>query len=235
MRKFILMMVLAVVSNSAMAEFTCEKIKDKATRTSCIKDRVENEKAAEAKKELEAAEKEMAAKHAEEARITAAQRDNEVKAAENLTKSKRNFDNALRSALALSAATEVGVSYTNFGGLLNNLATEIAMVKGQGTTPFETDSIDNLNKILDIYKDSMTLWADLIHINSGAGIKLNDDYIIFGYYPVTAEIIRKYDLPITKDKSGFFDGPDSLYGPGARSILWKNASSLVEILRASIQ
>lgn len=45
MRRFILMMVLAVVSNSAMAEFTCEKIKDKATRASCIEDRVAKDKA----------------------------------------------------------------------------------------------------------------------------------------------------------------------------------------------
>lgn len=44
MRRVVLMICLAVVSNSAIAEFTCEQIKDKATRASCIKDRVEKEK-----------------------------------------------------------------------------------------------------------------------------------------------------------------------------------------------
>lgn len=205
MRKVILMMVLAIISNSARAEFTCEKIKDKATRVSCITDRIEKEKSA-----------------------------NETKVAEDLAKSKRKFDMALRSALAISAATEVGITYVNFGQLLNNLATEIAIVKGQAANPFETDTIDNLNKILDIYKDSSALWDDLIDANSSS-MQLEADHIIFGFYPRTAEITKKYDLPITKDNSPIFSGPDSLYGPRARSILWENASVLVETLRASIQ
>lgn len=57
MRRVILLMMLAIMSSSVNAEsgFTCEKIKDKATRKSCLDDRVNNEKAAAAVKEREAA------------------------------------------------------------------------------------------------------------------------------------------------------------------------------------
>lgn len=51
MRKVILIMVLVIVSNSAKAEFACEQIKDKTTRTSCIKDRIEKEKTAATSKQ----------------------------------------------------------------------------------------------------------------------------------------------------------------------------------------
>ena len=99
---------------------------------------------------------------------------------------------------------------------------------------FESDTIDKLNKLLEIYKDSITLWADLIDANSNPSLQLNADHIIFGFYPRTANITQKYNLPVIKDNS-FFSGPDSLYGPGARSTLWNNASSLIETIQASIQ
>lgn len=59
MRRVILLMMLAIMSSSVNAEsgFTCEKIKDEATRKSCLDDRVNNEKAAAAVKEMEAAKK----------------------------------------------------------------------------------------------------------------------------------------------------------------------------------
>lgn len=57
MRRVILLLMLAILSGSANAEtgFTCEKIKDKATRKSCLDDRGNTEKAAAAAKEREAA------------------------------------------------------------------------------------------------------------------------------------------------------------------------------------
>lgn len=61
MRRVILLLLLAGVSSNAAATFTCEKIKDKATRTSCIEDRVEKKKIEDAEKEkAAAAEKEQA-------------------------------------------------------------------------------------------------------------------------------------------------------------------------------
>lgn len=49
MRKVILMALLTFASSSAMAAFTCEQIKDRKTRKSCIEDRAEKENAAEKK------------------------------------------------------------------------------------------------------------------------------------------------------------------------------------------
>jgi len=75
MRRVILLLMLAILSSSANAEtgFTCEKIKDKATRKSCLDDRSNNEKAAAVEKEREAAavEKEREAAAAEKEREAA--------------------------------------------------------------------------------------------------------------------------------------------------------------------
>lgn len=48
---------LVIASSGASAAFTCEQIKEKATRSACIADRVEKEKAASAEKEKAVAER----------------------------------------------------------------------------------------------------------------------------------------------------------------------------------
>ncbi len=216
------------IAQQVQVDTECKNVSNKSKRLACY----EQQDARRVDEGMTAAAIEF--KRAEEAKAETTKRDNEAKAAEYLAKSKRKFDNALRSALAISAVTNVGVSYSNFPGLVSNLATEIAMIERQATTLFETDTIDKLNKLLEIYKDSITLWADLIDANSNPSLQLNADHIIFGLYPHTANITRKYNLPVIKDNS-FFSGPDSLYGPSARSTLWNNASSLIETIRASIQ
>lgn len=133
------------IAQQVQEDTDCKKVSNKSKRLACY----ELQDARRADEARIAAAIEL--KRAEEAKAEATKRDNEAKVADDLAKSKRKFDNALRAALAISAATKVGVSYSNFPGLVSNLATEIAMIEGQVTTQFETDTTDKLNKLLEIY------------------------------------------------------------------------------------
>lgn len=149
-------------------------------------------------------------------------------------KSFKKFENAIRNGNRIIGATEAGVSYVRFSELLGDFAGEIAFLKQDATTPLEMESIENLNKSLEIYHDSIKIWADIIAANSNKSMQLEKDYIIFGFYPNTAAIVSKYSLPWKKDTS-FFSGPDSIYGPEARSILWDKSKYIIKTTQKTLR
>lgn len=95
MRRFFLSMLFVAVSSNASAAFTCEKIKDKATRVSCIEDRV-------AKENAEAAEKERTAPEA-----------NEKAAAAERKKDLDDFVQKAKRALTQNYKDPAGAQYTD--------------------------------------------------------------------------------------------------------------------------
>ena len=106
----------AVATAATKTPFTCEQIKNKATRTVCIEDRTEKEKAAEAEKvKAIAAEKEKAAeaekvKAAEEEKASAQERANELenfvrKSKEALTKYYKDPSSAQFTNLVVSESS----------------------------------------------------------------------------------------------------------------------------------
>jgi hypothetical protein len=71
---------------------------------------------------------------------------------------KAKFANAWAAYKAVSAATAVGVTYINFGPLVQKLATECSLIPTRNLTHAESHDLGVLNQVTTAYADSYALW-----------------------------------------------------------------------------
>lgn len=143
------------------------------------------------------------------------------------------YDGLWRPFLAISAATETGVSYLQFGPLVQAAATELAVLRSRPMTDAETEAGDLLASALEAYRDSDTWWDRDIRfyarrdnsLSYGGGLPY--DLVGLTY------LVAKYGLPSYKaDLLGFHQGvPRSV----ALRKMWGQAAERVAEARKLLQ
>ncbi len=91
------------------------------------------------------------------ATVTEPKSDEELQR-ERVASQRRKFELVERAATALRAATEVGVSYREYGPLVQQFATEVALL-GKGTpSPQERSALDLYEQAIIAYQDAGKFW-----------------------------------------------------------------------------
>lgn len=75
---------------------------------------------------------------------------------------KEDFEKLHRSAKAIEGVVAVGVNLPKFQELLQNMATEIAIVTDKAMNEKEKELLLIYAKALEIYKDSEAIWSEKI-------------------------------------------------------------------------
>ncbi len=68
------------------------------------------------------------------------------------------YEPAFRAFVALNAATETGVTYVQFGPLIQAAATEVALISASSNGELDAAIVAELSKAVDAYADSATWW-----------------------------------------------------------------------------
>ncbi len=109
----------------------------------------------------------------------------------------KKFDGVYHAAKKIEAATSVGVNYMQFGELLQNLATEILILKDKKKTKKEEELFDIYEGVLFYYKSSYEEWKKKIDYPYSYGEKADD--LIQTRWQLAKEELMKADI-LLKDK-----------------------------------
>jgi len=139
---------------------------------------------------------------------------------------KTKFANAWAAYKGLEAATSVGVTYVQFGPLLQKFAAEVMLVPKANLSDREAAHLRTLSTMVQAYTDSASLWSlkfdDSTH---------NDDYVWIvkrggqKTFDRALEVASQYNLPIRTNSDGA-----KLLSADSVQILWAFASSKGEAL-----
>ena len=102
------------------------------------------------------------------------------------------FDGVNRASKKVEASMNIGISYQQFGELLQNLATEILIARDKISTDREKAILGRYSEALDIYKDSHLLWKYKIEDHAKGDVFALFDVI--EVRPDMIPIISKYNL-----------------------------------------
>lgn len=95
------------------------------------------------------------------------------------------FEPVYRAAKSIQSATTVGVTYAAHGDLLRALAAEIEIVKGRAESPEEVAVVADLEKAVEAYKDSATIF----------GLKVRHGPVIAPYQDIEiVALAKKYGV-----------------------------------------
>jgi hypothetical protein len=72
------------------------------------------------------------------------------------------FEAAYRVGKSMEGALATGVSYKDFEGLLQALASELLITKSRVTTPSEQTLFERYTEVLTTYQDSSVLWKEQV-------------------------------------------------------------------------
>ena len=103
----------------------------------------------------------------------------------------KKFENLYRAAKAVDGAIAVGVNYQKFGGLLQDLSTELSIANDKAKSDTEKELLKRYSEVLTTYQDSANVWKGKIE---GARY----DWIPSGQVYLENElrpIVTKYSLP----------------------------------------
>jgi len=115
------------------------------------------------------------------------------------------FESLHRSLVAISSATDVGVSLTQFLSLLQTLQAEASMAAEKVRTEPERRLLEKYSEIVEIYKNSYTVWrADIEAHGYSTGIAdLPEHMVPLKNYQgqtipsgLVAQIAKEYNLKI---------------------------------------
>ena len=104
--------------------------------------------------------------------VEAPRRTTEEIDAEKQAAMKAKYESVHRAFTALRAATETGLSYVQYGPLIQAAATEVAMVKAEVRTDKERIAVDRFDRALDAYRDAATWWERDISFYAERGNKV---------------------------------------------------------------
>lgn len=136
---------------------------------------------------------------------------------------KKEFQNLYLSAKAIQGATSIGVDYQKFGELLQNLSTEVSIVKDKAKNKKEDKILGIYIEALLIYKDSATLWEQKIH---GAGYDFIPPGRIF-VEKIMEPIIERYKIPMNHHTTYWGESGFAI-SEGAIQMLWETGEQKIE-------
>ena len=139
------------------------------------------------------------------------------------TVDEKKFESPDRAVKAIQAATSVGVNFVRFGELVINFATEINVLADKTTTPQEKELSLRYLKILEIYKDSYTIWHAYILQGSPAHqrVEVRD---------TLQPVVDRYGFA-TEKGTGIYDFWKTISFSEMQS-LWNMASKEAQALKA---
>ena len=135
------------------------------------------------------------------------------------------FDAINRAAAALRGATEVGVTYNQYLPLVQQLATEIQIVRAMKNSTYEVEALLLFDQAVEAYMDAYAFWKEWIHFYA----QRNNEISYAGGLPIGQAnigwIVNKYSIPTTNaDWLGIWRGvPKST----ALTTIWRKADSYV--------
>ena len=100
-----------------------------------------------------------------------------------------------RAAKSIEGSTTVGITYQTFTGLLQNLATEVSIVRDTVNTIEEKGLLEIYIGVLQAYHDSLRLWMSRIQNSRNTYLyNLPPGWILLYSDPEHSRIIREYKL-----------------------------------------
>ncbi len=151
---------------------------------------------------------------------------------ERIASIKKKFEGVNRAATAIKSATDVGVSYAQYGPYIQQLATEVALVKQNANGRPEASAVLLLERAIEAYRDAGAFWGTSIEFFSGRG-----NHVAYsGGLPLDLTgmewVASKYDIPTQNaDIWGLSQGIPQ--GVGVTTI-WRKAQKLVESANATL-
>jgi len=119
----------------------------------------------------------------------------------------KKFEDLYRVGKSIEGATAVGVTYQQFGELLQKLATEIAIGTDKAKSEKEKELVRAYSEVLAAYRDSTAIWKKKI------------EQVQYGFIPKgkilidkleLLRIIEKYGLPLESEKGLEYTPEDSI-------------------------
>lgn len=136
------------------------------------------------------------------------------------------FDSIKRTAAALKSATDVGVTFIQYMPYIQQLATEVQLVRAMNNTKYELEALSYYEKAIDAYQDAHTFWNAWIDFYS----RRDNKATYFGGLPIRQTnigwIVNKYSIPTTNaDLLGIWTGVTQ---SAALSTIWRTAQEYVQ-------
>jgi hypothetical protein len=139
---------------------------------------------------------------------------------------KMKYEGVNRMATALQSAIDVGVSYNQFGVYVQQLATEISLLKQSAKEKRELAAIAEFESALDAYQDASTWWNSSVRFYAQRD---NQTAYAWGLPLGLAGVewlANKYSMPVGKaDLLGFHRGVPHLTG---LQTIWRVGRERVE-------
>lgn len=136
----------------------------------------------------------------------------------------KDFESLYRSGKAISSAAEVGVNYSSFSTLVQELAREISIAKDRASNPVEKDMAKKYQEALTSYQDSLTVWKNSIDGASYDWIPNGEIYVEDELKP----LVTKYSLQ-TQPRSIEITGHNfETISDSAIQRIWANADKSLE-------
>jgi hypothetical protein len=125
---------------------------------------------------------------------------------------KKKLEPLYRSAKAVEASTGVGVTYAQFGALLQQFSTEVAIARDKASNDAERRVVDDYARTLPLYQDSAALWA----------LKIRHGSLLSDLDEVT-ELANKHGLP--RERTGVIDADAGIKAIWAQAAVWMDAGN----------
>ena len=103
----------------------------------------------------------------------------------------KDFEPLYRSGKTTSSATEIGVNYNAFSGLVQGLAAEVSIANDRADNKAEKEMAKAYQQALAAYRDSLVVWKNSIDGSRYDFIPKGEIYVEDELRP----IIAKYSLP----------------------------------------
>ena len=139
---------------------------------------------------------------------------------------KAKFADVWRALMEIESATAVGVTYANFGPLVQNFFTEYKLVPQSGLSPAEADAMDTLRVIALAYADSYTLWQKKLDAEYGTIRVKSDSKETFDR---ALEMVELYGLETREYPAG--GHPYTIISSAAVEVVWSWASDKTDGIR----
>lgn len=142
-------------------------------------------------------------------------------------------DLVLRAFTALRASRDAGLSYVQYGPMIQAAATEVALVRERAKTEQEREAVAKYEAAIDAYRDAATWWERDISFYA----RRDNGLAYAGGLPFKQvgleALVRKWNLPTTKsDIWGLHAGvPRSV----ALSTIWMAADAAIAAARDALQ